>query len=184
MLNQYLRDARHARRWTQRDLARAAGLAQSYISKLESEVPVRPSIEAAQGLARAFGVPLEEILAVIGAAPSAAPDELPALLADARGLLGEHLVEAIQRGVEDMPADIRRATIQDLRAEIARARAAQRDADAPAQYPAQDPGGQAVRDATQAGAAPDSQPYGYGAAPFDARTTGLHEPPALYLARG
>ena len=54
--------------WTQADLAKAAGLAQSYISKLEGGRRVRPSAEALHALARAFDVPLSDVLAAAGMA--------------------------------------------------------------------------------------------------------------------
>jgi transcriptional regulator with XRE-family HTH domain len=56
-----LRQARHSRGMTQRDLAREAHLTESYISRLENGA-MAPGIDLVARLARALGSPIGELL--------------------------------------------------------------------------------------------------------------------------
>ena len=60
---QKLRQARRSRGMTQRDLARAAHLTESYISRLENAA-IAPGIDLVARLARALGSPVGELLSV------------------------------------------------------------------------------------------------------------------------
>ncbi len=57
---QKLREIRHARGMTQRDLARVTHLAESYISRLENGT-IAPGIDLVARLARTLGIPFEEL---------------------------------------------------------------------------------------------------------------------------
>lgn len=186
MFGQWLRQERERRNWNQGELAQRAGLTQGAISHIEQGRRKKPTYEVLHALAGAFNLSVDEMMVAAGLAPSAEPDELAALLREARGWLSENLLEAIKRGVEDMPHDIRAATIRDLRADLAAARARELSADTPAQPPRQEPSGGTVQGTTQASAAIGPHAYGYAAAParIDVSGSGLHEAPALYFPRG
>lgn len=88
MLGDVLKAYRDAKGWSQRDLAARSNLPQSYISLLERGKR-RGTIETYQVLARAFGVPLEELIRATGEdlpvrlEPSSGGDAIPPAALDA-----------------------------------------------------------------------------------------------------
>src|SRR5580692_33092 len=66
-----LRQVRRSRGMTQRDLARVTHLAESYISRLENGA-IAPGIDLVARLARALGVPVEDLLRLPEAPDTAA----------------------------------------------------------------------------------------------------------------
>lgn len=110
MLGDYIRHERQHRRWTQRDLAQRSGVAQAYISKLENDPKVRPSAEVVNALARAFAVPLEQVLQAAGMEVPQLPNDprlarfTPEMLTELRKLYPDmgpdELEMALEMGVE------------------------------------------------------------------------------------
>lgn len=62
MIGDRVKAERTQRSWSQQELADRAGLEQSYISKLELNLRPRPSGEALQKLAQAFGITIDDLL--------------------------------------------------------------------------------------------------------------------------
>jgi transcriptional regulator with XRE-family HTH domain len=69
-LGAYLRAARTAAGLTGHELARLAGINQSYLVKLENDQNVNPSAEKLQRLAEALDIDLAELLTFVGVKPS------------------------------------------------------------------------------------------------------------------
>jgi transcriptional regulator with XRE-family HTH domain len=61
-LGAIVRRLRRERDWTQEQLGKRAGLPQAYISQVESGVRVNPTGAVIKKLARAFDVPVGELL--------------------------------------------------------------------------------------------------------------------------
>ena len=61
-LSKVVRSLRKARDMTQERLARKAGISQAYLSQLEAGDRKNPSLPTLKKLARAFGVPVAELL--------------------------------------------------------------------------------------------------------------------------
>ncbi|HET7076697.1 MAG TPA: helix-turn-helix domain-containing protein [Chloroflexia bacterium] len=76
MLGERLRQLRKWREMTQTRLAQVSGIAQNYISELESGVATNPSPDMIRRLARALGVAEAELTAPLVSAPSI-PADLP-----------------------------------------------------------------------------------------------------------
>lgn len=62
----WIRSMRKARRWTQEELSARSGISQSFISALETGARKHPGIENLSALAKAFGMPAEEVLKKVG----------------------------------------------------------------------------------------------------------------------
>ena len=61
-LSTMIRRLREAKRMTQEELAKKAGVTQGYIGHLERGLKKNPSLPTLKKLARALGVPLTELL--------------------------------------------------------------------------------------------------------------------------
>src|SRR3954447_13946456 len=83
-----LRQGRRSRGMTQRDLARAAHLTESYISRLENAT-IAPGIDLVARLARALGSPIGELLPL-----NAAPEDASRAVATEQA---KHLFDAVLR---------------------------------------------------------------------------------------
>jgi transcriptional regulator with XRE-family HTH domain len=83
------RVARAARRWSQKELAAAAGLDASYVSLIESEHRV-PTLDAVSRLSKALGVP-SHLMALL----AADADELVGISAAQAGVLGRDLLDVL-----------------------------------------------------------------------------------------
>jgi transcriptional regulator with XRE-family HTH domain len=88
-----IRDARESRGWTKADLARKAGVAPSYITRIEQGAFTRPSIDLVSAIAAAFKVGVTDL---IDRAPSPAMADLRAALM-AKGFRPDetHIVDQI-----------------------------------------------------------------------------------------
>lgn len=73
---QLIRQLRQERKWNQYQLARAAGISQSLVAKLEVDLlPISPKVERA--LSVAFGIPYVEFHHYLMNTPTATPEATP-----------------------------------------------------------------------------------------------------------
>jgi transcriptional regulator with XRE-family HTH domain len=98
---------RRASDWTQADLARAAGVSRSAITRLESGFTKDPAISLIARVASALGVPIRELM------PPAPPPPRRRVL--------ENGVQADEPRVSELPPPRRRDETQAARAVIQRA---------------------------------------------------------------
>ncbi len=61
-LGKMLRSLRKQEGWSQADLAKKAKVSQAYIAKLETGVKKNPSLATLKRIAKALGVPVEDLL--------------------------------------------------------------------------------------------------------------------------
>ncbi len=61
-LGKMLRSLRKREGWSQVDLAKKAKVSQAYIAKLETGVKKNPSLATLKRIAKALGVPVEQLL--------------------------------------------------------------------------------------------------------------------------
>jgi transcriptional regulator with XRE-family HTH domain len=90
MLGKYIRDERRRRGWRQTDLAAKTGLTQAFISMVESGQHTNLRRDALQGLATAFEISIDELLAAAGVGSGARSPSLADLvaIAEQRGVAG------------------------------------------------------------------------------------------------
>ena len=67
MLGAWVKAERERRGWSQSELARRAGLAQSYISRMEVNARTKPSLKVVEQLARAFEISPEQLMQAVSA---------------------------------------------------------------------------------------------------------------------
>jgi transcriptional regulator with XRE-family HTH domain len=82
MVGAWVKAERERRGWSQSELARRAGLAQSYISRLEVNARTKPSLKVVEQFAQAFEISPEQLMQAVGTMSPAPPAPAAITVAD------------------------------------------------------------------------------------------------------
>ena len=82
MVGAWVKAERERRGWSQSELARRAGLAQSYISRMEVNARTKPSLKVVEQLAHAFEIRPDQLMQAVGTISSAPSEDFAMSLED------------------------------------------------------------------------------------------------------